>query len=114
MAVNHWTGDPKSEPPKAGRRIVQHTRYNLRPRGSENTHLIMVTEGTLAFAKESQDVFREAKCCSNKRTYCCDGPPPGFPFQLFLRSIFRLITISLRLSKEDTLFTGDFAPSSSA
>jgi hypothetical protein len=34
--------------------------------------------------------------------------------QPFFRSIFRLITISLRLSREVTLRTGDFAPSNSA
>ena len=111
---NPRTCTPWSEPPKAGQRIVQDYGYNIRSRGSRNTLLLMVTEGTLAIARETRSVFREDKCCSNKSTYHFGCFARGIASQLFLRSIFRLITISLRLSKEDTLRAGDFAPSNSA
>src|ERR1700756_4491046 len=35
----------------------------------------MVTEGSLAIAKESRRVFLESKCCSNKSTYSYEIPP---------------------------------------
>ena len=35
----------------------------------------MVTEGTLAFAKESRGLFLDDKCYSNKRTYKIKCPP---------------------------------------
>ena len=113
-AAKPRTCNPWSEPPKAGQRIVQDYGYNIRLRGSQNTHPLMVTEGTLAIARETRGVFREDKCCSNKSTYHFGFFGRGIASQLFLRSIFRLITISLRLSREETLRAGDFAPSNSA
>jgi len=64
----------------------------------------------VAIAKQSRRVFLESKCCSNKSTYSYESPLAGFQIQLFFRSIFKLITISLRLSRADTLRTGDLLP----
>jgi hypothetical protein len=66
---NPRTGNPWSEPPKAGHRVVEASRCGVASRGSRNTPLFMVTEGTLANARESRAVFRDGKCRSNKRTY---------------------------------------------
>jgi hypothetical protein len=101
-------------PPRPDRELFKTYGYIIRSRGSRNTLPLMVTEGTLAIARETRSVFREDKCYSNKSTYHFGFFARGIASQLFLRSIFRLITISLRLSREDTFFTGDFAPSNSA
>jgi hypothetical protein len=66
---NSRTGNPWSEPPKAGQRVVEACRYSETSRVSRNTPLFMVPEGTPANARESRAVFRDGKCRSNKRTY---------------------------------------------
>ena len=110
----HRTHHPSSKPPKAGQGIARDCRYHCAMRGSRNTPLSMVTEGTLAIAQASRGVFLDDKCYSNKRTYEIKCFAQNGESQLFFRSIFKLTTISFRLSREETLRTGDFAPSNSA
>jgi hypothetical protein len=52
----------------------------LRCADGETRPFLMVTEGTLAIAKESRRVFLESKCCSNKSTYSYESPLAGSKF----------------------------------
>jgi len=81
-------------------RIAKHVSINGNRRNSGN-------------CQGESRVFLDDKCCSIKELMK-SSLRSNSGTQLFFLSIFRLTTISLRLSREETLRTGDFAPSNSA